>query len=261
MASAILATMAASESSGDESHTLHERMTHVSRLATMGEMAAGISHEINQPLAAISNYARASERLLAMSHPDLGEVRSALREIASEALRAADIIQRLRRLVGRRDPAPVPTDVNDVVDELRVLAQADARQHEARIHFDLGEGLPPLNLDRVQFQHALLNLVRNALEALLETPVGARTVVVRTRRAAGGEVDVDVCDNGPGVSPEILDRMFHPFSTTKASGTGLGLPISQTIVRSHGGTIAHNANVPRGACFRIRIPPSPETQR
>jgi two-component system sensor kinase FixL len=253
--------MAASESTAEEAHSFHERLMHVSRLATMGEMAAGIAHEINQPLAAVNNYARACERLLAMHEPDLGEVRGALREIAGEALRAADIIQRLRRLVGRQDHSPVPTDVNELIEELRVLAQADARQHGAEIRFELNDGLPQISLDRVQVQHALLNLIRNAFEALSEAPAGERSVTIRTRRAADGEVDVDVCDNGPGVSPEILDRMFHPFCTTKASGTGLGLPISQTIVRSHGGTIAHNANVPRGACFRIRIPPSPETQR
>jgi two-component system sensor kinase FixL len=239
----------------EEARRSSERMIYVSRLATMGEMAAGIAHELNQPLTAVTNYARACERFLAAAEPDLVEARAALQEIGSEALRAGDIIRGLRRMVRDQDTQRIAASLNEIVQELWLLTQADARVHNIRIKFDLTAGLPQVDIDRVQIQQVLLNLIRNALEALLDVPAGARHVTVRTSRADDGQVEVSVCDDGPGVAPEIVERMFEPFCTTKAKGTGLGLAISRTIVRAHGGTINYRPANPAGECFSIQIPP------
>lgn len=237
-----------------EARRLQDRMTHVSRMATLGEMAAGIAHELNQPLSAIATYARACERFLASPDPDLPETLSALREIGGEALRAGDIIRRLRQLVSAPLAEQTDIDLNELIEDLSVLAQADARVHKAKMVFELAPGLPRMRANRVQIQQLVLSLVRNALEALAESPITERRVVVRTERAPTGGIELSVCDNGPGVAPGMVERLFIPFSTTKASGTGLGLPISQTIAQAHGGSIGHRALAPNGACFYVRLP-------
>jgi two-component system, LuxR family, sensor kinase FixL len=243
----------------EEARRSTERLVHVSRLATMGEMAAGIAHELNQPLTAIANYARACERFIDLPEPDLAEIRDASREISSEALRAGEIIRRLRQLVRKEDGERVPSDLNAIVEELRVLTQADARAHDTRLSFELEPDLPMIVVDRVQITQVLLNLVRNALEALSGEPAGKRQITLSTGRAEHGDVEVRVCDNGPGVDTRILDRLFDPFSTTKASGTGLGLPMSRTIIQSHQGTVTYVPAHPRGACFRITLPSGDHT--
>jgi two-component system, LuxR family, sensor kinase FixL len=238
----------------EEARRATNQLVHVARLATMGEMAAGIAHELNQPLTAITNYARACERFLQLPEPDLAESRDAVREIGSEALRAGEIIRRLRRLVrSDNDEGRHPSQINEVIEDLRLLTVADARVHDTRIVFDLATGLPPVLLNRVHITQVLLNLIRNALEALAGQPRGSREITIRSRSAENGDVEVSVCDNGPGVDPGIVDRMFDPFCTTKPNGTGLGLPMSRTIVSAHGGTVNHVPARP-GACFVMRLP-------
>ena len=238
----------------DESRRLQDRLLHVSRLAAVGEMASGIAHELNQPLAAVANYAQACERLLGLPNPDLEEVRDALRQIAAQAVRAGDIINRLRGLTRAREARGEPSDVNSLIRELNDLIESDARHHQARCRIELAEPLPSIVLERTQIQQVVLALVRNALEALAAMPAAAREVRVRTGRAADGDVQIEVCDNGPGVSPDIVQRLFDPFCTTKPAGTGLGLASSRTIARAHGGTLEHRPNNPGGACFVLRLP-------
>jgi two-component system sensor kinase FixL len=234
---------------------LHERLMHVSRLAAVGEMAAGVAHELNQPLAAVANYAQACERLLGLPNPDVEEVRDALRQITAQAVRAGDIISRLRGLTRARESLEELTDVNALILELSDLIDSDARLHESTCRFELAPGLAPLNVDRAQIQQVVFALVRNALEALDGQPAGQREVLVKTSRAPDGDVLIEVCDNGPGISAEIVQRLFDPFCTTKPAGTGLGLASSRTIARAHGGTLEHRAINPAGACFVLRLPP------
>jgi two-component system sensor kinase FixL len=233
---------------------LQERLMHVSRLAAVGEMAAGVAHELNQPLAAVANYAQACERLLGLPDADLEEVRDALRQITAQAVRAGDIISRLRGLTRPRDSLGELTDVNALIRELADLIESDARVHESSCRFELSEGLGPLTLDRAQIQQVVFALVRNAFEALDEHPLGSREVVIGTARAPDGDVLIEVRDNGPGISPDIAQRLFDPFCTTKTAGTGLGLASSRTIARTFGGTLEHRPNLPSGACFVLRLP-------
>lgn len=232
-----------------------QRLTRVARLATMGELASGMAHEINQPLTAITTYARACERYLAMPQPDLAEVREATREIAAEGLRAGAIISRLRKLVRTDDDEErTLVDVNALIEELRAMLDADARLHESRLRIELTNGLPRVRAHPAQLQQVILNLVRNAFEAVLEDPAEAREVELSTVRRSNGDIELRVADNGPGISSTIEGRLFDPFATTKLAGTGLGLSISRTIVQSHGGTIGVRAAATRGAIFYVQLP-------
>lgn len=240
-----------------ESHRLQDRLTHVSRLATVGEMASGIAHELNQPLAAMATYAHACDRLLALPDPDIEEVRSALKLIADQAVRAGDIIRRMRSLARNEESARSAVDVNMLVQELATLINSDAKAHGVSFRQELEPNLPPVAANAAQIQQVVVNLVRNALEALApERAATARAeVVVATRQTADGRVEISISDNGPGVSEELKDRIFDPFCTTKASGTGLGLAISRTIITAHEGTLDYEPNQPRGARFTVRLAP------
>lgn len=237
-----------------EQRRTQERMARVSHLATMGELAAGIAHEINQPLAAISNYAQACERLLQAPAPDFAEVQDALRQISGQALRAAEIIHRVRQLVRTHEPRRETIHVNDLLEELSALTRSDARMHEVRLSLELGDGLPSLEADGIQIQQVLLNLIHNAIEALGPPGKGDRRVIVRTCRHDPGEIELCVIDFGPGVDPAIAPRIFDPFCTTKEHGTGLGLAISKSIVEAHRGRLEYRPNSPRGACFVVTLP-------
>ena len=238
-----------------EKHLAQQRLTHVSRLATLGELASEMAHELNQPLTAITSYARACEHYLATPQPDLVEVREAAREIATEGMRAGAIIGRLRKLVrtdgdGEREAV----DLNGLIEELRTILAADARHHETRLHIALTPRLPAVRAHPAQIQQVILNLARNAFEALLEKPPAEREIELSTVRTHDGDVELRVRDNGPGISPAIASRLFDPFATTKPAGTGLGLSMSRTIVQAHGGTIGARAGVPTGATFYVQLP-------
>jgi len=235
-----------------------ERMTHVSRLETMGEMASGIAHEINQPLAAITSYAQASIRLLAGTSPDLTDIRDALQQIAEQALRAGEIIRRLRGLVRNRSTTREAADASEIVAEIEPLMSADARASDVNLLFELAAGLPRVSVDRIQIQQVVLNLVRNSIDAIRDAPPGQRDVRVRTGTAADGQILIAVQDDGPGVAAAIRDRLFMPFVTTKESGTGLGLAISRTIVEAHRGRLDYRPKEPCGACFTVTVPAEPD---
>ncbi|HEV2229336.1 MAG TPA: ATP-binding protein [Steroidobacteraceae bacterium] len=232
---------------------LHGRLLNVSRMATIGEMAAGVAHELNQPLTAIANYAHACERLLARPGTDPNELREALRQIAAQTTRAADIIRRLRALA-RSNQEHLPVSMNALVEELHELLKTDASLHSVELTLDLSPGLPEVAADAGQIQQVILNFVRNSLEALSAQPSAKPTVAISTSLVNGSAVQLTVSDNGPGLAPDTVKRVFDPFFSTKENGTGLGLAISSTIARAHGGTVGYRANTPSGACFYIVIP-------
>lgn len=238
----------------EERLVAQDRLTRVARMATMGEMAAGVAHELNQPLTAITTYARACERYLEQPEPDFAEIREAVHEIGAEGLRAGEIIRRLRALVRNDVVQRHAADINTLIDEIKVLINADARTLDARLRFSCTPGLPRAEIDPVQIQQVVLNLVRNALEALQEMSPGTREIEVGTSLTKDGELEIRVTDNGPGIAAEVAGRIFDPFCTTKASGTGLGLAISRTIVESHKGIIGTVPAAPHGASFFVRLP-------
>ena len=238
-----------------EAHRALERMNSVSRLATMGEMAAGISHELNQPLAAIANYAQACARLLRMPVPDTPEIGGALEQISVQALRAGEIIRRIRSLVRNEDVRREPHDINDLIREVHALLASDARVHDGRLGLDLAEPLPEVTVDGVQIQQVLMNLVHNAFEAQGNQHDGSPAEVrIATRITDTGDVEVSVNDRGPGLSGDLEQKIFEPFFTTKPSGTGLGLAISRSIIKAHSSRLGYRANEPQGACFFFVLP-------
>jgi len=232
---------------------LHGRLLNVSRMATIGEMAAGVAHELNQPLTAIANYAHACERLLARPGADPNELREALRQIAAQTTRAADIIRRLRALARSHQAEHAPVAMNALVEELRELMTTDASVHGVELTLDLAPGLPDVAADAGQIQQVILNFLRNSIEALGVGAGGTPRIAISTS-VAEGNVRLMVCDNGPGLAPDTVKRVFDPFFSTKENGTGLGLAISSTIARAHGGAVGYRANTPRGACFYIVVP-------
>jgi two-component system, LuxR family, sensor kinase FixL len=243
----------------DPPAALHGRLLNVSRMATVGEMAAGVAHELNQPLTAISNYAHACERLLGRPDTDPAEFREALRQISAQAMRAADIIRRLRALAQSRQAEHTSVNVNDLVAELHDLLQTDAITHGVQLSLDLAPGLPAVRVDAGQVQHVIVNFVRNSLEALSLRRDPAASIVIRTSTTENQEVELAVSDNGPGLPDGLLGRMFDPFFSTKENGTGLGLAMSSSIARAHGGSVGYRPNSSGGACFFIVLPtPPPE---
>lgn len=247
-----------SRAAAEQAQLAQQRMTQVSSLATMGEMAAGIAHELNQPLAAIANYANAATRLLAATDlakldPE-GDVSLALEQINRQALRAGEIIKRLRALVQRRETQRETADVNALIDEVLGFTQSEARLNEVRIVRELADNLPTALLDRIQIQQVLLNLLRNAIDALSDVPANNRQITVRSRRDGTETLVLEVLDNGPGVAGAILEQIFDPFCTTKATGTGLGLAISRTIAEAHQGRLLHDSPPDGGARFTLLLP-------
>jgi len=241
----------------DDARVLQERLTHFSRLSTMGEMAAGLAHEINQPLSAIATYARACQRLLAQPDSDASDVLAALEQINAQALRAGEVIRRLRNFVKNREVKREPVDCARLLEDLSTLAETDARLHNIRLRLDCVESLPTVYADPIQLQQVVLNLVRNAIDAMADAPEDRREVLLSTRLGEDGEVEITVADRGSGLAPEATEHLFNPFFTTKASGTGLGLAISRSIVRAHGGRLWHTPNDGCGVRFHFTLPVSP----
>ncbi len=231
-----------------------ERLTHVARLSTMGEMAAGLAHEINQPLAAITTYAQACQRLLDYgAAPDIADIRESLIQISRQALRAGEVIRRLRAFVANRDVRHEPIGCNRLLEDLVALARPDLRAHDVQLKLEVEPDLPDVMADAVQLQQVLINLFRNAIDATLQNGAAHGEITLRAVSVLDG-VEISVHDHGSGVEPGALAKLFNPFFTTKPHGTGLGLAISRTIVHAHGGKLAHRAEPDGGACFYFTLP-------
>ncbi len=238
-----------------EVERLRRDLTHVARVTTMGEMAAALAHELNQPLTAILSNAHAGERYMAQAAPPLDEIREILQDVVGDARRAGEVIQRLRSLLRKDDARFLPLDVNPVVREIAALVRTDAILRNVAIDLDLSPELPRVHGDRVQLQQVLLNLVLNGMEAM--GPNGEeRRIVIQTRQGDGA-VRISVQDQGPGIPADTLPRVFETFYTTKPSGMGMGLAISRSIVEAHGGKIWAENNPDRGATFAFTLPACP----
>jgi len=245
----------------EQSRKHQTELVHVCRLSTMGETATGIAHELNQPLAAIINYANGCARRLRSGRDDKAELLDALERIGGQATRAAEIIKRLRAMVGKQAPSRVVVDLNDLVREVCGFIEFDIRRIGAVVDLQLATERLPVNVDLVQIEQVILNLLRNALDALGTLPDTAeRRVSIRTGRNAASQIYVAVEDSGMGIRPQLMERLFDPFFTTKETGMGMGLTISQTIVADHDGKIRAESWPGRGAMFIVELPASDDTQ-
>jgi two-component system sensor kinase FixL len=232
---------------------LQSELVHISRLTAMGEMASALAHELNQPLSAIANYMKGSRRLLQNS-PDqsAGLARDAMDKAAEQALRAGDIIRRLRDFVARGESERRVEDVRKLIEEASALALVGAKDKGVRVHFAFTPQLDYVLADKVQVQQVLLNLIRNAIDAM-ETET-KRELVVATSRGPDNMIEISVSDTGAGIAPEIATQLFQPFITTKSQGMGVGLSISRTIIESHGGSITQRPNPGGGTIFSFTLP-------
>jgi len=233
-------------------HELQAELLHISRLSTMGEMASALAHELNQPLAAIANYLQGSRRLLEKStdeHAPL--VREAMEKAAEQALRAGDVIQRLRDFVARGETERRIESISKLVEEASALALVSAKDKPVRVNYRLDPSVDLVLVDKVQIQQVLLNLMRNALEAMDGSD--RRELVIATAPAVDGMLAVNISDTGSGIAPEIAAQLFQPFVTTKRQGMGIGLSISRAIIESHNGQIAAEPNPGGGTVFRFTL--------
>jgi two-component system sensor kinase FixL len=234
-----------------------ERLAHVGRLSTMGEMTASIAHEINQPLTAISMYAQSGIKLLQRESPDLAKLAAALEKLNTQCLRAGAIIERIQRFTRAQESQREPVIINALLTELVKLAEGDARLHDLILEFDLEDDLPLLMADPIQLQQVALNLIRNAIDAMNEIGCAyGRTIRITTRSLPGSRVEVAVIDQGPGVADDQSDLLFTPFHTTKKEGMGMGLSICRTIIAEHGGELGfrNRAGAEHGAIFFFTLP-------
>jgi two-component system, LuxR family, sensor kinase FixL len=232
---------------------LQSELVHMSRLTAMGEMASALAHELNQPLAAIANYMKGSRRLLEnRQDQSLGLLRDAMDKAADQALRAGDIIRRLRDFVSRGESERRVEDVKKLIEEASALALVGAKDKGVRVRFAFAPRLNYVLADKVQVQQVLLNLIRNAIDAMETAPT--RELIVATSLAADNMVEISVADTGGGIAPEIADQLFQPFITTKSHGMGVGLSISRTIIESHGGSITQRPNPGGGTIFTFTLP-------
>jgi len=231
---------------------LQSELVHISRLTAMGEMASTLAHELNQPLSAISNYLKGAQRLLARSTDENSTVmRDALEKAADQAMRAGQIIRRLRDFVSRGETERRVESIAKLVEEASALALVGVKDRSIRVQYSFNPTAELVLADRVQIQQVLLNLIRNAVDAMEDSP--SRELTISIAPDADGYTRVGVADTGPGISPEVAEQLFRPFVTTKPQGMGIGLSISRTIVESHGGKIWLEPNPSGGTTFHFTL--------
>jgi two-component system, LuxR family, sensor kinase FixL len=235
---------------------LQAELTHVSRLIEMGQMASALAHEINQPLTAATNYLEAGRRVLARADAAASARANAILGNASaQVVRAAQIIHRLREFVRKGEGERRPEPIGRLVEEASALALAGARDRGTKIDLCIAPQLPELAVDRIQIEQVVVNLIRNAIEAM---DGGARKELTVTAAPGDGDiVEISVADTGPGIAPEVAERLFQPFVTTKPHGMGVGLSICRSIVEAHGGALIATPNPAGGAIFRFTLPHGP----
>jgi two-component system sensor kinase FixL len=237
---------------------LQSDLAHTARLNAMGQMSAAIAHELNQPLTAAINYVKAARRLLAPDMPGpekMATAREALEGADTQIVRAGSIVRYLRDFVEKRESKKTSSDLNAVIRESVALGFMGQQSNDVKVILLLDEHIPPALMDKIQIQQVLINLIRNSMEAMAEVQERELTIVSSAEEA--GCLHITVCDTGPGFAPEIVPKLFEPFTTTKGDGMGIGLSICRKIVEAHGGSIRLLPDGARGACFLIRLPIAP----
>ncbi|HWM52053.1 MAG TPA: ATP-binding protein, partial [Thermoplasmata archaeon] len=231
-----------------------EELARVARVSTVGELAASIAHEINQPLAAVATYAGAALLWLLRDPPNLERARDALQRTIHEGEHAGEIVSRVRALLKKAPPRTEAVDIDEVILEVLDLSRNELQRNGISIRTQLATDTPLVRGDRIQLQQVVLNLILNAVDAMSEPGTSPRELSIASRREEANQVLVEVCDSGQGFQAETMERIFDPFFTTKPDGMGMGLSISRSIVVAHGGRLWAMANKPRGAVFQFALP-------
>jgi PAS domain S-box-containing protein len=231
-----------------------DELAHVTRLAMMGELTTSLAHEISQPLTAILSNAEAASRFLSQASPDISEVRQILEDIVRDDKRASDVVRKVRTLVKKEKLRDEPLDLDKMIEEAVDLIRGDSILQGLSIATDLSRGLPTIHGDGIQLQQVILNLILNSAAAMRNSPSGQRKIIVRTAMLDGRTVKAFVKDFGTGIDENNIERLFEPFYTTKPEGLGMGLSISQTIIKAHGGTMEAWNNREGGATFAFTLP-------
>jgi PAS domain S-box-containing protein len=250
--------LSARKEAEEEAQRRRDEIEQLSRVSLLGEMTASIAHEVNQPLSGIISNASAGQRFIDRGEVDPETLREILVDIAADGHRAHDVIRNIRNTIKKGGAIREPMDVNEVVAKITHLVEPDAAAHSCELQISLEENLPAINGDPVQIQQVLINLVGNAFDAMRDTPVERRKVIIATGRNGRGTVELSVRDYGAGIGDEALDQLFQQFFTTKEDGLGMGLAIVRSIVEAHSGTITAENAAGGGAEFRVTLPVSQE---
>jgi C4-dicarboxylate-specific signal transduction histidine kinase len=229
-------------------------LARVVRITTIGELTASIAHEVNQPLAAVVANADACVAWLSHQTPNLVEARAAAERATQGATRAAEVIVRIRSLINKATPEKARVQVNETIEEAVALADGQASRNNVSLLAELSPDLPVVLGDRIQLQQVILNLVMNGIEAMASVTDRPRQLIIRSRMQDAAHVCVSVQDCGIGVGPDVMPRLFEPFFTTRSAGMGMGLPISRSIVESHGGKLWAESTVSKGSVFQFTLP-------
>jgi PAS domain S-box-containing protein len=243
----------------ESARNYQQELAHVARLSTMGEMASGMAHELNQPLTAIAINADACIRLLESGQGEQGKLLDVLERIGTQARRAGSIIQQLRQFVRKEEPQRKSVDMNELIGEVLLLMQLDIMRAGVQVVTELVEDIPQVFAQHIQIDQVILNLIKNALESMADVPAGKRTLVITTEASGKHAVLTSVKDTGAGLSRDQQERLFTPFQTTKPQGMGLGLSISQGIIDSHSGRLYLDSEPGFGAVFRFVLPTQQES--
>ena len=226
----------------------------MTRITTIGELAASIAHEVNQPLAAVVANADACVAWLGHERPNLVEARAAAERSAQGATRASEVIGRIRSLINKTAPERSRLQINEIIEEVVALADRQAIENSVSIVVELTSDLPPIFGDRIQLQQVILNLMMNGIEAMTGVDHRPRRLLIRSQMRDDDQVCISVQDCGIGVTTEVMARLFEPFFTTRSRGIGMGLPISRSIIEAHGGRLWAESTANQGSVFQFTLP-------
>lgn len=240
--------------SEEEVYQTREKLAQFGRLSTLGEMAASLAHELNQPLTAIATYTQACQRLIESGKSDNAEILAVLKKCNAQAQRAGEVIRRLRQFVRKREFGRQEVSCGEIIHDIAALAEVDARNSSIPLTIDVAEGLPKISVDAVQIQQVILNLIRNGIDAMMNMDQYGKGISVAVSKFEDNQVRIEVTDHGSGITKEAEEHIFQPFFTTKSSGMGLGLAICRSIIESHGGVLGFRRNPSGGTTFYFTLP-------
>lgn len=240
--------------SEEEVYQTREKLAQFGRLSTLGEMAASLAHELNQPLTAIATYTQACQRLIESGKSDNAEILAVLKKCNAQAQRAGEVIRRLRQFVRKRELGRQEVSCGEIIHDIAALAEVDARNSSIPLTIDVAEGLPKISVDAVQIQQVILNLIRNGIDAMMNMDQYGKGISVAVSKFEDNQVRIEVTDHGSGITKEAEEHIFQPFFTTKSSGMGLGLAICRSIIESHGGVLGFRRNPSGGTTFYFTLP-------